>query len=103
MIAVLLAAACIAPHRLDMSLRALADPDVAIGRRDCERADARQCRLVMDKLAGGFAISKTASTRQPPDPDPFGIDVMQARDIGCVDGIERQRRGQATPRLSAQN
>jgi hypothetical protein len=92
-IAVLLAAARVAPGRLHVAARIGADPDVGPRRRDRERVDALNLRAIGDGAAARVDIAESAQAAQPPDAGRALIaDVAQAGGLGGV-GRRRRRAG----------
>ena len=79
MVAVLLAPARIAPDRLQMAVGMAADPDILIGRRDRQLADAGQRFLIGDAAAVGHAIAEAALGAHPRDARPAIGDIAQLR------------------------
>ena len=67
MIAVLLAAARVASGRLQVAVRARADPDVLVRRRDRERADALQLGRVAHPLAVGADVGEVVADAEAAD------------------------------------
>src|SRR4051794_34684539 len=67
MVAVLLAAPGITSSNLHMAIGIGADPYLAPRRRDHERLDASQRRLVFDGLPRGIDITKSPAQALPPD------------------------------------
>ena len=81
-IAVLLAAALVAPGRLDVAVRVGRDPYVGPGRRDGERPDAGQRLLVLDTLAIGRRDSRTCARRF--DAADAGLRVADVTKLGFL-------------------
>ena len=67
-VAVLLAAARVAPGRLQVAVRSRADPDLLVGRRDRQGADPPQLGGVADQPAVEAAIAKAVADALAPDP-----------------------------------
>src|SRR6478672_11354263 len=66
-VAVLLAAPGITPGNLHMAIRIGADPDLVPRRRDDQRLDASQSRLVPDGPSRGIDISEASAQALAPD------------------------------------
>ena len=76
-IAVLLAAARVAAHRLDVAAPARADPHVGPGRRDHQPADALQRGVVAHQVAVGIAIVEPAGRADAADARIVVVDVFE--------------------------
>ena len=84
-VAVLLAPACVAAGGLQMAVRQRADPDVGIGRRNRQAADARQLALVDQQAAVGPLVAERRAAPHAPMARHRVADVDEA-------GGHRQRR-----------
>ena len=92
-IAVLLAAALVAPGRLDVPVRVGTDPHLGPGRRDDQRADAFQASRYRAPARRPAAGNRTRSVRFVTGDARCGIaDVAQLRPFGGDDRIERRSR-----------
>src|SRR5690606_32921996 len=78
-VAVLLAAARIASGGLQVATRRRADPDLAIGRRDRQRADARQRVRIAHAAAVGIEVAEAAPAAHAADAWRGIADITQAR------------------------
>src|ERR1700733_13461128 len=80
-VAVLLSAARVAAGRLDVAVRERADPDLLPRGRNGERADARERRLVVDRLAARGDVREIGPAADPlaANPRPVVVDVPQPR------------------------
>src|SRR5690606_1428530 len=83
MVAILLAAARIAPGRLKVPPRRGTDPHVGIGRRDCEAADACERARVTDRFASGSEIAKALACALPTNPGLRIRNIDQAA-LACM-------------------
>ena len=88
-IAILLASSCVAPGRLDMALRARADPYLRPGRRDGEPSNSLKRRSVVHRGAGRGDIAKPSCRSAPLDTGHAIADIAQARGPG---GLGRRVR-----------
>ena len=99
-IAVLLAAARVAAGRLEVAVRARADPDVLVRRRDREGADALQLGRLAHPLAVGADVGEVVADADAPDAGRLVADPDQAaRRVGGAApsplAAPRARRGRA--------
>jgi hypothetical protein len=83
-VAVLLAALGIAAGRLDVAVAAGADPDIRVGRRDRQRADAGELRLVAHRGALRVEVAEAGAAAAARQARPAIIDVDEA-------GLRRRR------------
>ena len=83
-IAILLASALVAAGGLHVAVGALADPDARPGRRDHQRADARERRGVADDAALRIAIDRPLATDLSRDARLVVRDVAQVDEFGRV-------------------
>ncbi len=88
-VAVLLAAAGVAPGRLEMALALRADPDVGPGRRDRQHAQPPQLVRVLDRAALRVAVAEAAARAPPRDPGRAVGDVAQPGGRGRRGGGRR--------------
>ena len=101
-VAVLLAPLGVAARRLDVAVGVRADPDVGIGRRDRQRADAGEGLRVPHRLAPGVAIGEARPALPTRQARHGVVDVAQARLLGGVARVGDRalfvaRRGHAGP------
>src|SRR5438552_3400695 len=80
-VAVLLAAFCVAAAGLDVAVGEWTDPDVLPRRGDGERADARQRRLVVDRVAARGQVFEVGSDPLSPNAWTFIADIPQPRGL----------------------
>lgn len=88
-IAILLASSRVAAGRLDMALRARADPHLLPGRRDGEAANSLERRSVVHRGAGRRDIAKPSCGLVPLDTGDAVADIAQA---GRPGGLGRRVR-----------
>ena len=90
-IAVLLAPARVASRRLDVAVRAHADPDVLVRRRDREGADALQLGRLAHPLAIGADVGEVVADADATDAGRLVADPDQAaRRVGAGDGFRHR-------------
>jgi hypothetical protein len=87
MIAILLAAARIAPGRLQVTLGTPADPDVLVRRRNGEAANAGQHGFVTQARAMFVHVRETAAGTPPVDTRFTVADIPQADLLRCIGDI----------------
>src|SRR3954471_17995258 len=100
-VAVLLAPAGVAPGRLQVAVRAGADPDVRPGRRDGQLADALQGLLVPDRAPLGVDVGEALAALLAADAGLVVRDIAQARGLGALDRIDEHGDGQTRIELLA--
>src|SRR5205085_10713631 len=91
-VAVLLAAARIAPGRLQVSVRQRADPDLLVGGRDRQRPDAAQILFAAHALAVGPDVGEGIAFADAPDSGYVVADPDQTRRRDRSDRARRWRR-----------
>ena len=99
-VAVLPAPARVAPDRLDVAVRARADPDVGPRRRDRERADSRELARRTDRPSADADVREASTGPAPANARSVRVDVAQpARDGVAPAGRRGQwsERGRAGP------
>src|SRR3954453_5855086 len=100
-VAVLLAPAGVAPGRLQVAVRAGADPDVRPGRRDGQLADALQGLLVPDRAPLGVDVGEALAALLAADAGLVVRDIAQACGLGALDRIDEHGDGQTRIELLA--
>src|SRR3954452_10216319 len=98
---VLLAPAGVAPGRLQVAVRAGADPDVRPGRRYGQLANALQGLLVPDRAPLGVDVGEALAALLAADAGLVVRDIAQACGLGALDRIDEHGDGQTRIELLA--
>src|SRR3954454_1544830 len=100
-VAVLLAPAGVAPGRLQVAVRAGADPDVRPGRRDGQLAGGLQGLLVPARAALRVDVGEALAALLAADAGLVVRDIAQACGLGALDRIDEHGDGQTRIELLA--
>jgi hypothetical protein len=84
-VAILFASARVARRRLDVAVRERTNPHVFVGRRNRDRRDACDLRLVRDLLSGGIVIREPAAYAGTAKAGRRIVDVAKAGRAGVLD------------------